>query len=362
MSLQRAFKFTSAVMFAVLGIILLHFMVWLLAIYQAEKGLRARLDALATQGLSYGSITHGGYPGRITLVVDDVAIRWTDPQSPDRLTYRIGQLVFETTLTGDLHIELNLPSSQQLDVVSAGHSKSYDILVEGGQIATYENGDDLELNVTASSLSIYERYSNTRKALLKTADLFFTRRAAVEASAPMEWNWRLSVNKVQMPKANAYWDSVLIDLGMEGYPESRFHELLLLMMGSGQQEKSTFINDMLAEMAAKRAKVNVANVGLKSEGFWATLRGEMGLDNKRRLQGKASLSTNNMSRVISAMGENQIVRPDVVASSQILTKALQPEGRDDSSHVNLTCTQGQVTFNGVGVGDMPGILKLLGVQ
>ena len=32
MSLQRAFKFTSAVMFAVLGIILLHFMVWLLVI------------------------------------------------------------------------------------------------------------------------------------------------------------------------------------------------------------------------------------------------------------------------------------------------------------------------------------------
>lgn len=362
MSLQRAFKFTSAVMFAVLGIILLHFMVWLLAIYQAEKGLRTRLDALATQGMTYGNISHGGYPGRVSLVVDDVTIRWTDPQSPDRLTYRIGQLVFETTLTGDLHIELNLPSSQQLDVVSEGRSKSYDILVEGGQIATYQKDGELELSLNATALSVYERMGRNRSPLMKTGDLFFTRRAAAEASAPMNWDWRLSVNKLQMPRLNTDWDSLLVDVGMKGYPESRFHELLLLLLGSGQQEKTAFINDMLAEMAAKRAKLSVANIRVKSDDFWATLRGEMGLDSRRRLQGTASVSTNNMERVIHALGQNEIVRPDVVASSGFLTKAMRPEGKEQASHVNMNCTQGEVMFNGVGVGDMPGVLRLLGVR
>lgn len=360
MSLQRTFKLTSAVIFAVMGVILLHFMVWLLAIYQAEKGLRARLDALATQGVTYGSITHGGYPGRITLTVSDVAIRWTDPQSPDRLTYHVGELMLETTLTGDLHIELNLPSSQQLDVVSEGRRKSYDILVEGGQISTYQSDGALELTLNATALSIYERQGQQRQALMKTADLFFTRKAPTEVSAPMNWDWRLSVNKVQLPQTNTAWDNLLVDVGMKGYPESRFHELLLLMMGSSQQEKVKFINDMLAEMAAKRAKLTVANVRIKSNDFWSTMRGELGLDNKRRLQGTASLSTNDMQRVISALGDSQIIRTDVLASSQLLTRALQPDNKD-SSHVNLSCTQGQVNFNGVSVGDMPAVLKLLGV-
>jgi len=362
MSLQRTFKFTTAIMFAVLGVILLHFMVWLLAIYKAETGLRARLDALATQGLTYGGISHGGYPGRISLVVDDVAIRWTDPQSPDRLTYRIGQLVFETTLTGDLHIELNLPTTQQLDVVSSGRSTSYDILIEGGQIATYENDGTLELSLNASALSIYERQSGVRRPLLKTGDLFFTRRAAAGVAAPLDWDWRLSVNKVQMPKTTTSWDNLLIDLGMKGYPESRFHELVLLLLGSNQRERTAFVNDMLAEIAARRAKVTVSNVRVKSDDFWATMRGELGLDNQRRLQGNTSLSTNDMQRVIQSLGNSQIVRPEVLDDSQLLARALQPEGKETSSHVNLQCNQGVVSFNGVGVGTMPKVLKLLGIS
>lgn len=361
MSFQRTFKLTSAVLFAVLGIILLHFMFWLLAVYQAEKDLRGKLDVLATQGLSYGSITHGGYPSRVTMTVDDVAIRWTDPQSPDRLTYRIGQLVFATTLTGDLYIELNLPNTQQLDVVSAGHKVSYDILVEGGQISTYKNDGMQELSLNASALSIDERRGNTRHVLLRTGDLFFTRRAPLSVVAPMNWDWRLSVNKVQMPKVNTRWDNLLIDLGMQGYPESRFHEMALLLLGSSPRERTTFINDMLAEIAARRAKVSVGNIRIKSGEFWATLRGDLGLDSLRRLQGTASLSTNDMQRVIEGLAKNGIVRPEVLASSQLLTRALKADNKDTSSHVNLRSSQGQVSFNGVDVGVMPGVLTLLGI-
>ena len=357
MSTRAVTRFFSAFLFAIIIVVVAHFVLWFVSAHQAERMLVETLTRMEGVDISNGLITRSGYPYKIDLTVHDMKVKWQQPDGRG-MQYMPGTVNVSTEIFDHNKITIALPKEQTLQIVN-GHNaaRTYDVLMEGGRVTYFDKGYQKDLTLNVDALTLMDTTDGQRNAVLKSGSCYLVRTEPGQR-APADWRFALNNTAIDpiLLGRPVNIDRLIADFGILQQNPMPDGALFATATAGNATERWRAIDALLADMAKSRVSLAVNDFQSQVGDLELTMRGDLGLADDLNPKGDLSVTTNKIGVLLDYLSRNSRNLDETLLARRQLMRSF---GKDTEQNIGLSLEQGDVMVNGLMMGKTQPVPTLL---
>ena len=327
------FRVIASFLFAIVILVFGHFGAWWLAAEHAQDKIVSALNSVDGVTVTPGKMTPRGYPHNVTLEIDGMAMKWQTPDGERSIELQANSLQIATPMFDMRKAQVNLDKELFITIRDKGEVlRKFRAVIEGGRFSSFWRPDDTtEYAFNFNNITLWDEENNSEAAL--RADSGYIVRETPGIRTPV--SWRISLKDIRAGKPLMGQPFVLnrlvAGIGFENDFFSTYGPEMLPLIADSKQERMAARKRIAAKLESDSSpNLMIESLQVENRENWVSLRGGFGLNEKRYLDGKISINTNDLEPVLQFLSAINLLDERVLKNSREISRVMT-EGRNPSN-------------------------------
>lgn len=327
------FRVIASFLFAIVILVFGHFGAWWLAAKHAQETIVTALNSVDGVTVTPGKMTPLGYPHNVTLEIDGMAMTWQTPNAERSIELKANSMQIETPMFDMRKAQANLDKELFITIRDNGEVlRKFRAVIEGGRFSSFWRPDDTtEYAFNFNNITLWDEDNESEAALRASSGYIVRETPGIRTPV----SWRISLKDIRAGKPLMGEPFVLNRLvagvGFENDFFSQYGPEMLPLIADNKSDRMEARKRIAKKLESDDApSLMIESLQVENRENWVSLRGGFGLNEKRYLDGKISINTNDLEPVIHFLSAINLLDERTLKNSREITRVMS-NGRSPSN-------------------------------
>lgn len=327
------FRVIASFLFAIVILVFGHFGAWWFAAQHAQETIVTALNSVDGVTVTPGTMTPRGYPHNVTLEIDGMAMTWQTPNGERSIELKANSLQIETPMFDMRKAQANLDKELFITVRDNGEIlREFRAVIEGGRFSSFWRPDDTtEYAFNFNNLTLWDENNQSEAALRASSGYVVRETPGIRTPV----SWRISLKNIRAGKPlmgeSFVLNRLVAGVGFENDFFGKYGPDMLPLIADNKGERMEARKRIAKKLESDSApRLMIESLQVENRENWVSLRGGFGLNEKRYLDGKISINTNDLEPVLEFLSAINLLDERVLKNSREISRVMT-EGRNPSN-------------------------------